>query len=298
VGYEPVWRPPGWDGLARANEWRQAMGQTRPPRLLIFDSGLGGLTVLRALRQATPEAAMLYLADTARFPYAALSDTELADRVCEVLSEPVASFAPDAIVIACNTASTIALPALRARFAQPIIGTVPAVKPATQLSQAGLISVLGTSATVARDYTRALIADYGQGRDFTLVGSARLAALAVTAMSGGEIGDADILAEIMPCFVEKDGRRTDVVVLACTHYPLLLERLERLAPWPVAWLDPAPAIARRTANVLAELGFAVGVGFARTPGGMIFTSGTPPSPALAALLEQHGLALVRQEQCD
>jgi glutamate racemase len=271
------------------------MAQTRPPRLLIFDSGLGGLTVLRALRPAVPEAAVLYLADTARFPYAALSDAELAGRVCEVLSGPVAGFAPDAIVIACNTASTIALPALRAQFAQPVIGTVPAVKPATQLSESGLISVLGTSATVARDYTRALIADYGGARAFTLVGSARLAALAEAAMSGGEIADADISVEIAPCFVQADGRRTDVVVLACTHYPLLLDRLECLAPWPVAWLDPAPAIARRTANVLAELGFAVGVGCARAPGRMVFT-GKAPSPTLVALLEQYGLTLVREEQ--
>jgi glutamate racemase len=272
------------------------MAQTRPPRLLIFDSGLGGLTVLRALRQAVPEAAVLYLADTARCPYAALSDAELAGRVCEVLTRPVAGFAPDAVVIACNTASTIALPALRARFAQPVIGTVPAVKPATQLSESGLISVLGTSATVARDYTRALIADYGQGRAFTMVGSARLATLAEAAMSGGEIADADISVEIAPCFVQVAGRRTDVVVLACTHYPLLLDRLERLAPWPVAWLDPAPAIARRTANVLADLGFAVGVGCARAPGQIIFTSGKTP-PALALLLESYGLALAKAAEC-
>jgi len=87
------------------------------------------------------------------------------------------------------------------------------------------------------------------------------------------------------------------VVLACTHYPLLMDRLERLAPWPVTWLDPAPAIARRTANVLADLGFAVGVGFARGAGRAIFTSGKPPSPELAALLATYGLVLANAEQC-
>ena len=260
------------------------------PRLIVFDSGLGGLTVLRALRQSVPEAAVTYLADDARFPYAALGDAELAARVCEVLEGPVAEFAPDAIVIACNTASTTALPALRAAFPQPVIGTVPAIKPAALLSRSGLVSVLGTSATVQRDYTRALVAEFGQGRGFTLVGSARLARLTETLMAGGEVADEAISAEIAPCFTETDGGRTDVVVLACTHYPLLMDRLERLAPWPVTWLDPAPAIARRTANVLSDLGFAVGVGFARRTGRAIFTSDKAQTPALAALLTRYGLA--------
>ncbi len=122
------------------------MPRNSVPRLMVFNSGLGGLTVLRALRQSVPEAAVTYLADDARFPYGALGDAELTNRVCEVLAAPVAEFAPDAIVIACNTASTIALPALRAAFAQPVIGTVPAIKPAALLSRSGLVSVLGTSA--------------------------------------------------------------------------------------------------------------------------------------------------------
>jgi glutamate racemase len=271
--------------------------KSRPPRLLIFDSGLGGLTVLRALRHAVPEAAVCYVADDARFPYSALGDEELASGACALLAGPVQSFAPDAIVVACNTASTVALPALRAAFTEPVVGTVPAVKPAAQLSQSGLVSVLGTSATVRRDYTRALVQEHGQGRDFTLVGSARLAGFAEAIMAGDEADDAELLAEIKPCFVESAGRHTDVIVLACTHYPLLLDRFERLAPWPVRWLDPAPAIARRTANVLAERGFAVGVGNAREPGAMIFSSGKAPSPALAALITSHGLALVKPEHC-
>lgn len=98
-------------------------------------------------------------------------------------------------------------------------------------------------------------------------------------------------------FRRKDGRRTDVVVLACTHYPLILDRLEGLAPWPVTWLDPAPAIARRAANVLAGAGFPVGVGFARKTGTAIFTSGKAPSPALKALLAVHKLTLATEAQC-
>jgi glutamate racemase len=273
------------------------MPRNSVPRLMVFDSGLGGLTVLRALRQSVPEAAITYLADDARFPYAGLSDAELSRRVCEVLAAPVAEFAPDALVIACNTASTTALPALRAAFPQPVIGTVPAIKPAALLSRSGLVSVLGTPATVKRDYTRALIAEFGAGAAFTLIGSARLAGLAETLMAGGEVADAAISAEIDACFTQLHGGRTDVIVLACTHYPLLMDRLERLAPWPVTWLDPAPAIARRTANVLADLGFAVGVGFARGTGRAVFTSGRAATPELAALLATYGLVLANAEQC-
>jgi glutamate racemase len=271
--------------------------QRTAPHLMIFDSGLGGLTVLRALRQSIPEAGVTYIADDARFPYSALSDAELAGRLCDVLAGPAAQFQPDAIVIACNTASTTALPALRATFSQPIIGTVPAIKPAAMLSQSGLVSVLGTSATVARDYTRALIAEHGQGRTFNLVGSSRLASLTEMLMAGGTPDAEAISAEMAPCFVEEAGCRTDVVVLACTHYPLLMPQLEKLSPWPVTWLDPAPAIARRTANVLAEQGFAVGVGFARGRGRAIFTSGRTPTPATEALLCSYGLSLAKEEQC-
>ncbi|MGF1619874.1 MAG: glutamate racemase [Rhodomicrobiaceae bacterium] len=271
------------------------MPHPRLPRLLVLDSGLGGLTVLRSLRQAAPEAIIFYLADDAGFPYGALSDNELVARLCAVMRDPVDAFAPDAIVIACNTASTIALPALRAAFQPPIIGTVPAIKPAALLSQSGLVSVLGTAGTVSRDYTRALIADYGQGKAFNLVGAAGLADLVEADMAGGIAPDAKIAARIAPCFIEAEGRRTDVVVLACTHYPLIQHRLERLAPWPVSWLDPSPAIARRTANVLAEAGLPVGVGSPRGGNRISFTSRKSPSTGVAKLLSAFGLDAVHSE---
>lgn len=265
------------------------------PRLIVFDSGLGGLTVLRALREAVPEARITYIADDARFPYGALEEQVLVARVDEVIGGAIAELVPDAVVIACNTASTIALPALRQAHGVPFIGTVPAVKPAAMLSQSGMVSVLGTTATVTRDYTRALIAAHGEGQDYTLVGSARLASLTEAVMAGEDVPDADVAAEIAPCFVERDGRRTDVVVLGCTHYPLLMGRLEKLAPWPVTWLDPAPAIARRTANVLAELGFVVGVGASRPRGELRFTSGKTAPDRLRPLLDFCGLEVHSQE---
>jgi glutamate racemase len=258
-------------------------------RLIVFDSGLGGLTVLRALREAVPEARVTYIADDAYFPYGAKPDDVLIARLHEVIGSAIAELSPDAVVIACNTASTVGLAALRAANSVPFIGTVPAVKPAAMLSQSRLVSVLGTPATVRRDYTRALIATHGEGCDYTLVGPQKLATLAETVMAGEEVSDAAIAEEIAPCFVERDGRRTDVVVLGCTHYPLLIGRMEKLAPWPVTWLDPAPAIARRTANVLAELGFVVGVGASRPRGEIRFTSGKQPPAALGTLLDFCGL---------
>ena len=140
------------------------------------------------------------------------------------------------------------LPHLRARFAVPFVGTVPAIKPACAASVSKRVSVLGTEATVSREYTRALIRDFADGAEVTLVGSARLAGYAEAELNGAPAEDAAIAAEIAPCFIDRDGRRTDTVVLACTHYPLLLDRLQRLAPWPVSFLDPAPAIARRVAR--------------------------------------------------
>jgi glutamate racemase len=220
--------------------------------ILVFDSGLGGLTVFREIRKLRPDADYLYLGDDALFPYGALAPDALVARVETVIGEALAGFPADAIVIACNTASTLVLPPLRAQYAMPIIGTVPAIKPAAAATRSRMISVLATPGTVSRDYTAELIRDFAQGVAVTLVGSKSLAGLAESALRGEAVADEAIAAEIAPCFVEKGGQRTDVVVLACTHYPLLLDRLTTLAPWPVQWIDPAPAIARRVVQVLGE----------------------------------------------
>jgi glutamate racemase len=259
------------------------------PRLLFIDSGLGGLTVIRAVRNAIPEAAVRFVADDAGFPYGTKDDAILIERLVALVQSAARGFRPDVAVLACNTASTVALTVMREKFAFPIVGTVPAIKPAAALTRTGLVSVLATPGTVAREYTRSLVAKFGGGARFTLVGSPRLAALAEMHGSGDLIDDAMIRAEIEPCFLEAGGVRTDVVVLGCTHYPLLIDKLEALAPWPVVWVDPAPAIARRIANVLAENGHIVGVGAKPSFGEVHFTSGRPPSPALAALLKIHHL---------
>jgi glutamate racemase len=144
--------------------------------------------------------------------------------------------------------------------------------------------VLGTEATVQREYTRALIRDFGHGCNVTLVGAARLAGLAEAALRDNAIDDDAIAQEIAPCFVTRDGRRTDTIVLACTHYPLLLDRLVLLAPWPVDWVDPAHAIARRVTDLVGPAADAV----SRTAR-VVFTSGLTPPPALAAALARFGI---------
>ena len=222
------------------------------PHILLFDSGLGGLTVLREVARARPDARLTYLADDALFPYGALAVDVLVGRVVALMDEHVAALRPDLVVIACNTASTLVLPPLRARFAIPFVGTVPAVKTGATRSRTGLFSVLATPGTVGRDYTRALIAEHAGGCAVTLVGSSRLAQLAEDMLRQGHVDEGAVRHEILPAFVERGERRTDAIVLACTHYPLLIETFRTLAPWPVEWIDPAPAIGRRVADLLAE----------------------------------------------
>jgi glutamate racemase len=219
----------------------------------VFDSGLGGLTVLREVVAARPDAHYVYTADDAFFPYGHHSEDEIIARVVPLMGELIGTHDPDLVVIACNTASTLVMAQLRAAYAVPFVGTVPAIKPACARSKTRRVSVLGTKGTVKREYTRTLIRDFAQGCEVTLVGSPELAALAEAALSGHAISDHDILTELKPCFVgdpHDATARTDTVVLACTHYPLLLDRLKKLAPWPVDWIDPAPAIARRVSDLL------------------------------------------------
>jgi glutamate racemase len=220
------------------------------PTILVFDSGLGGLTVFSEVLKARPDARFVYAADDAGFPYGRLSEPVLVARVLAVMERLIGLYDPELVVIACNTASTLVLPHLRERFSVPFIGTVPAIKPAARATRTGYVTVLATPATVARDYTRDLVETYAGGCKVNLVGSRRFAGFAEAELAGAPVSDGDLLAELEPCFVQDGGGRTDVVALACTHYPLLLPRLENLAPWPVTWIDPAPAIAKRLVQLI------------------------------------------------
>jgi glutamate racemase len=252
-------------------------------RVLVVDSGVGGLSVAREIHLLLPGVEIFYVADDAAFPYGDWQEPALTEHVVKLVDALVAATKPAGVVIACNTASTLVLPPLRARHTVPIVGTVPAIKPAAEQTMTRLVSVLGTFGTMQREYTRTLIQDHGASCHVRLVGSANLAPLAEALMRGEAVDDGAIWEEIEPAFMERDGVRTDVIVLACTHYPFLLERFRALAPWPVMWIDPAQAIARRVASVLGE------VPGGRVQGRAYLTSGAAWPEAMKLTLSRVGL---------
>jgi glutamate racemase len=221
--------------------------------ILFFDSGIGGLTVLREARVLMPGRRFVYVADDAAFPYGNWEEAALQEHIAGVFGPLLEKHRPAISVIACNTASTLAVADLRRRFpGHTFVGTVPAIKPAAERTRSGLVSVLATPGTVKRQYTRDLIRQWASKCHVRLVGSVNLATLAETYMRDGFVEEAAVRAEIAPCFMERDGRHTDIVVLACTHYPFLVNRMRKTAPWPVDWIDPAEAIARRALSLLGE----------------------------------------------
>jgi glutamate racemase len=255
--------------------------------VLMFDSGIGGLTVLREARVLMPERGFIYVADDAAFPYGNWEEGALQERILTLFEKLIADYRPEVCVIACNTAFTLAGAALRERFPDmTFVGTVPAIKPAAERTRSGLVSVLATPGTVKRAYTRDLIQSFAQQCHVRLVGSENLARMAEAYIRGETVSDAAVTAEIEQCFVEKDGNKTDIVVLACTHYPFMANLFRRLAPWPVDWLDPAEAIARRARSLVPQVADAVhpdNFDFA------VFTSGNPDF-ATARLMQGFGLS--------
>ncbi len=251
--------------------------------VLVFDSGIGGLSVLKAIRQALPDRRLVYVADDAAFPYGDWEEEALAAHIVVLMGDLIETFDPGAVVIACNTASTLVLPPLRERHGIPFVGTVPAIKPAAEQTESGIVAVLATPGTMRRDYTRDLIRSFAGGCHVRLVGAPDLARLAEVHVRDGATDIEAIRGQVEPCFVEIGGKRTDIVVLACTHYPFLVDVMAGIAPWPVRWLDPAPAIARRLVAVLGKTPAGGGESVA------LFTSGKLPSEPLTRLLDAHGL---------
>ncbi|MGN6818830.1 MAG: glutamate racemase [Sphingomonas sp.] len=215
--------------------------------LLLFDSGVGGLSVLAETRRLLPHAPLVYVADSAGFPYGTKTETEIAARVPALLGRLAERFDPRLIVIACNTASTIALGAVRAALDVPIVGTVPAIKPAAELSETRVIGVLGTEATVRQPYVDALAARFAGDCRVLRHGSAALVELAEAKLQGEPRPIDEYRAALAGLFDRPGGDRIDVVVNACTHFPLVTEELAQVTPHPVRFVDGAPGIARRVA---------------------------------------------------
>ena len=228
------------------------MLRDKDPRILVFDSGFGGLSVLSALTGTMPHADYVYLADDARFPYGELSEDELTSGLVDILQRAHRDFMPDLVVIACNTASTVALETLRDELEIPVVGIVPAIKPAVNATKSGQIAVLATPGTIRRAYTRDLIDRFAQQCTVELVACSNLATLAEEFVLNGERNEAAVREELKSVFASELCQAVDVVVLGCTHYPLLLPVLQQVAPRRVHWIDPAPAIARRVMHLLSQ----------------------------------------------
>jgi glutamate racemase len=219
-------------------------------RVLVFDSGVGGLSVLDAIAASGRALSLDYAADNAWLPYGLKSDAELRARVPALLTSLVAQWAPEIVVVACNTASTIALADVRAALAVPVVGVVPPIKPAAALTKTGTIGVLATPATVKRAYTDDLIAEFAADKQVVRFGSAALVDAAERKLRGEPVPDSAITEAIEGLFGAPGGAEIDVVALACTHFPLLTEELARAAPRAAQWLDSGAAIARGVGDVL------------------------------------------------
>ena len=231
-----------------------------PSGLLAFDSGIGGLSIAAKLRALLPAARIDYLADNAVFPYGELADDVLVERVCAVVGAAIERLRPALVVVACNTASTIALDALRARFAVPFVGCVPPIKWAAEISRTRHIGLLATAATVRRPYLRDLQDRYAPDCRLIAYGARGLADLAEAAFRGHPPDPDAIRRELDRMFGQPGGDRIDVVGLGCTHYGVLLPTLRALSPVGIAWLDPAAAVARRAAAMAGEAGTGDGGG--------------------------------------
>jgi glutamate racemase len=254
--------------------------------ILFFDSGVGGLSVLQPTRALLPNAPIIYAADNAGFPYGKKSDAELASRVPALLGRMVERFHPRLAVIACNTASTIALEHVRSALDLPVVGTVPAVKPAAETSKSRVIGVLGTEATVRQRYVDDLAAKFASDCTIIRHGSPELVELAEAKLRGEEVDADAVRSAAQPMFDAPAGDRIDTVVLACTHFPLLEDELRAAFP-QVTYVDGGPGIARRIVYLTEGQQWP-----AEPPDGLALFTAPPPEPLLPALAT-YGLTKVK-----
>jgi glutamate racemase len=225
------------------------------PRILIFDSGVGGLSIFHEIQKKLPFASLIYASDNAFFPYGTKGETELISRVDKVLHNIISAHPADIIVVACNTASTLTLPHIRHSFQQPVVGVVPAIKPAAARSKSQVIGLLATPATVARSYTHSLIREHAPNAEIISVGSSELVQLAEHKLRGGEIRAEQLNVILQPFFLHPRIAEMDTLVLACTHFPLLRDELAAQFLPQVELIDSGEAIARRVASLLESRQF-------------------------------------------
>ncbi len=253
--------------------------------LLLFDSGVGGLSVLSELRAALPAAPVIYAADNGGLPYGPKSEAEVAARVCGLLGRMSERFRPRLICIACNTASTIALGMVRDVLAVPIVGTVPAIKPAAEQSRSGTIGLLGTAATIRQGYVDRLEAEFASDKRLLRFAAPELVDAAEAKLRGQRVDPAVFARAAAGLRDQPGGAEIDTVVLACTHFPLLRDELAAAFGPKVQFVDGAAGIARRIVHLTR------GQPFARTaPDFALFTRHDETLAALAPALAGYGLA--------
>ena len=262
------------------------MSDARP--ILFFDSGVGGLSVLGPVRALLPQAPLVYVADDAGFPYGTRSESEIAGRVPALLGRLAERYRPRLIVIACNTASTIALPAVRGALDLPVVGTVPAIKPAAERSVTRVIGVLGTEATVRQPYVDRLSAEFAGDCTVLRHGSARLVELAEAKLRGQPVPSVDVRAALAGLLGRPRGARLDTSARACTHFPLLEDELAAAAGRPLAFVHGGEGIARRVAHLTRDQSWPA----APAPGLAVFTGSADIATGLREGLARFGLSCV------
>lgn len=218
------------------------------PTVLVFDSGVGGLSVYEEIRQLLPDLHYLYAFDNEAFPYGEKSEEFIVERVVAIVTAITQHTPLSLVVIACNSASTVTLPALRERFAFPVVGVVPAIKPAARLTRNGIVGLLATRGTVRRPYTHELVARFARECKTEMLGSAELVELAEAKLHGKPVPLEEVTRILQPWL--RMAEPPDTVVLGCTHFPLISEELQQVLPEGTRLIDSGAAIARRTAWLL------------------------------------------------
>ena len=214
--------------------------------ILVFDSGIGGISVLEEIRKQLPDHDYVYLFDNARLPYGELEEQELKSGAIKLITETAKQYDAILVVVACNTASTVILPKLRSELSIPIVGVVPAIKPASEQTRTKHIALLATPATVTREYTKSLINSYAKECSVDLIASSQLVQAAEAKLRNEPVSQNQI-DEIVKPIVDKN---IDTLVLGCTHFPLLKEELSKSLGNEVKLLDSGKAIANRVAYLL------------------------------------------------
>jgi len=216
--------------------------------VLVFDSGVGGLSVYEEIRQLLPDLHYIYTFDNAAFPYGEKSEDFIVGRVLEIVTAVTRLYPLSLVVIACNSASTVTLPALRERFTFPVVGVVPAIKPAARLTRNGVVGLLATRGTVKRPYTHELVKRFAGECKTEMLGSAELVELAEAKLQGKAVPLDQVRQILQPWLRMKEP--PDTVVLGCTHFPLLANELQQVLPEGTRLIDSGAAIARRTVWLL------------------------------------------------